>query len=105
VADTFQTVTLSEPVVTPIASSEPPEARHVTIGSVPPPGTPNGVWLMYGDARWYSAGAAAPFSTERFVQIGDYHGFPVYRAKEGDPDVIFIGVGPGGPVAPYKRSQ
>jgi hypothetical protein len=106
VADTFQTIAPTEPVETPIASAEPPEgARHVIIGSVPPPGTPNGVWLTYDETRWYSAGGAVPFSSERFVQIGDYHGFPVYRAREGDPDVIFIGVSPGGPVAPYKRSQ
>jgi hypothetical protein len=104
VADTFQTVAASEPVATPIASAEPPgEARHVTIGSVPAPGTPNGVWLEYDGSRWYSAGAAVPFVSERFVQIGVYREFPVYRDKSGDVDTIFVVSGRGGLVAAYRR--
>jgi hypothetical protein len=104
VADTFQSVGATGPVVTPIASPEPPEGpRHVTIGSVPAPGTPNGVWLEYDGSRWYSAGATVPFVSERFIQIGLYRDFPVYRDKGGDADTIFVVSGPGGLVAAYRR--
>jgi hypothetical protein len=105
VADTFPTVPGPQPVVTPIASAEPADTPppHVTIGSVPPPGTPNGVWVMYDNARWYSAGGAVPLSPDRFAQIGVYRDFPVYRDKGGDANVIFVATGPSGLVAPYRR--
>jgi hypothetical protein len=106
VADTFQTLAAPEPVVEPIVSSEPAEsARHVTIGSVPPPGTRRGFWLMFDGARWYSAGAPVPYSPERFEQVGELQGFPVYRNKIGDADTIFIRTIKDGPLARYIRER
>jgi hypothetical protein len=105
VADTFQTLAGPEPIVAPVAAIEPAEetGRHVTIGSVPPPGTRNGVWLMYDNARWYSAGAAVPFVAGRFAQIGEYRGFPVYREKDGAANTVFVRTTADGPLARYTR--
>ena len=50
---------------------------------VPPSGLrPDGVWLDFNGARWYSDGAAESFSPDRFEPMGEYHGFPVYRDKQ-----------------------
>ena len=86
----------------PLAEAVPIE-QHVIVGSVPPPGTPEGVWIMYDGARWYSAGIAIPYSAERFIQIGEHQGFPVYRAVKGNADTIHVRSAADGPLAPYRR--
>ena len=40
---------------------------------------------------------------DRFIQIGEYRGFPVYRARTGPANEIYIPSVPDGPVAPYKK--
>ena len=61
------------------------------------------VWVPFNGTRWYSAGTAQPYSPDRFAKIGEYHGFPVYRAKATGNDVIYIPSVEGGAVAPYKK--
>jgi len=63
------------------------------------------VWVPYQGARWTSAGAAVPYLADRFVQVGDHHGFPVYRQRNGSADRIYIPSVAGGPVAPYDRNR
>jgi hypothetical protein len=69
------------------------------------PGTVNGVWVAYDGARWYSDGAAVTYSADRFMQVGEYQGYPVFRAKgaTASGDDIYIPSVEGGPVAPYSR--
>ena len=82
---------------------EPSRTRVEIAPSVRPSG-PNGVWLMYDGARWYADGSAVPFSPDRFEPIGEYRGFPVYRAKHGEKkNAIWVSVVKDGPVAPYSR--
>lgn len=73
------------------------------ITAVPHPGDVNGVWLEYQGARWYSDGAAVPFSPDRFEPVGAYQGFPVYRDKIGGGDDLWVAVVKDGPLAPYRR--
>ena len=81
----------------------PSRTRVEIVPSVRPSG-PNGVWLMYNGARWYADGTAVSFSPDRFEPIGDYRGFPVYRAKHGEQkNAIWVSVVKDGPVAPYSR--
>ena len=63
----------------------------------------NGVFVEFNDARWFAAGPAVEYSSERFTKIGDYRGFPVYRAS-GEPDSIYIAPVAGAPnlLAPYR---
>jgi hypothetical protein len=87
-----------------IAAPPPAEApRPTRVESVPPPRSNAGIWIEFSGARWYSAGQAVPFFDDRFVQIGDYHGFPVYRLKNGPSNEIWVPAVIGGPVAPYRR--
>jgi hypothetical protein len=69
------------------------------------PGARNGVWVSYDGARWYSDGPSVTYSPDRFTQVGEYQGSPVYRAKgaTASGDSIFIPSVAGGPVAPFKR--
>ena len=61
------------------------------------------VWVPFEGAQWYSSGAAVSYSSDRFVQVGKYRGFPVYRDKTGTTDQIHIPSVADGPVAPYKK--
>jgi hypothetical protein len=63
----------------------------------------NGVWLDFVGVRWYSSGAAASYSADRFTKVGEYRGFPVYVETVGSKDTIWVQVTNGGPLAPYAR--
>lgn len=76
--------------------------RNVVMNAVSH-GAPDGVWLEFAGARWYSDGAAVSFSPDRFVPMGDYHGFPVYREKDSDRGDIWVAVVADGPLAPYSK--
>jgi hypothetical protein len=91
----------SAPTTTPNTSAVRPQRTRVE--SIPRPTGSRGVWLDYNGARWYSAGASVPFEASRFVQIGEYRGFPVYRDNTGPKDQIWIMVVKDGPVAPYRQ--
>lgn len=81
------------------ATPSPPVTSYV------PRATSNdGVWIEYDGARWYSAGRSVGFDPDRFVPLGNYRGFIVYREKiAAGGDTIFVTVVPDGPVAPYSR--
>jgi hypothetical protein len=82
----------------------PPRPRHTSIVTgVPLTGGPNGVWLEFDGARWYSDGKAMPFSADRFERVGEYQGFPVYRDKTSGGGDVWIAVVKDGPLAPYAK--
>jgi hypothetical protein len=81
-----------------------PHAPHTVMETIQRPqrGT-NGVWLDFVGARWYSSGASASYSADRFTKVGEYRGFPVYVETVGSKDTIWVQVTNGGPLAPYAR--
>lgn len=81
----------------------PSPPRRTIVESIPAPRTTNGIWLEFDGARWYSNGTAVPYAADRFTQIGEYRGFPVYRDKNGRRDQIWVTVVKDGPLAPYAR--
>lgn len=92
--------------VGPMANVAVPDAvlpTRTTVESIPRPGETNGIWLYFNGNRYYLAGAAVPFSADRFALIGQHEGFPVYRDKNGNPNQIWIAVVNGGPLAPYAK--
>ena len=77
--------------------------RTIILTSVPHAGDINGVWLEYNGSRWFSSGSAVLFSPARFEPIGEYHGFIVYRERNGDSDEVWVASVKDGPLAPYRR--
>jgi hypothetical protein len=83
---------------------EPVRPRRTSIlTAVPYTGGPDGVWIEFNGARWYSSGAAVPFSPEQFEPIGEYHGFPVYKDKTAGRDELWVASVKDGPLAPYRK--
>ena len=82
---------------------ESTRARRTTMATVTPPRGRNGIWLMFGGAKYYGAGPAVPFSPDRFIPIGSHEGFLMYRDKQGRPDEIYVTAVKDGPLAPYRR--
>ncbi len=74
------------------------------VESLPHPRATDGVWIPFDGAKWYSAGEAVPYSPERFVQVGSYRGFAVYRERHRrNAREIWVTVVADGPLAPYAR--
>jgi hypothetical protein len=78
-------------------------ASSNTIESIPAPRTNRGIWITWEGEQWYPAGATVPLDRDRFVAVGDYHGFPVYREKTHDAGAIFVPAVKGGLLTPYRR--
>jgi hypothetical protein len=76
---------------------------RISVDAMARTSTTNGIYVEYAGARWYSNGAAATYSPERFTQIGEYRGFAVYRDRARRTDEIWIASVVGGLVAPYQR--
>jgi hypothetical protein len=79
-------------------------SRDRTAGPAPRlrPRASDGVWIEFQGTRWYSDGMAVSYDPDRFVPIGSYRGFPVYR-DSADANRIFVTVAPDGPIAPFTR--
>ena len=87
----------------PSAPSSVARIQRSHIESIPAPRSNAGIWVEFNGGRWHSAGAAVPYFEDRFVQIGDYRGFPVYRLRNGPSNAIWIPAVVDGPLAPYRR--
>jgi hypothetical protein len=86
-----------------VLSIRPRPRRTSIITAVPHTDAASGVWLDFNGARWYSDGPAVSFSPDRFVPMGEYQGFPVYREKGGSGDDIWVSVVKDGPLAPFRK--
>jgi hypothetical protein len=64
---------------------------------------PDGLWIQFENARWFSAGRAVDYDASRFQTLGDYRGFPVYRERAAAGERIYVTVVHDGPVAPFER--
>jgi hypothetical protein len=92
------------PVQGRTAIAAPPAYAPTAMQSIPgPTAGPAGVWIEFEGARYYSDGAAVRYDPSRFVPLGNYRGFPVYRDTRSGTDRIFVTVVPDGPVAPFAR--
>jgi hypothetical protein len=94
----------SEPVAT-TGSSIPDYPLGPLVSARKPEGL-NGIFVEYRDRRWFSSGPAVELDTARFTQIGDYHGFPVYRLGD-DEKTIYVTVAKSarGLIAPYSARR
>ena len=89
----------------PAADARASSSRRETVPltTLQPQGN-QGIWIEYDGARYFAGGAAAVFSADRFTRIGEYQGFPVYRAADdSNKDRIWVTSAIDGPVAPFVR--
>jgi hypothetical protein len=64
---------------------------------------PNGIFVEYDRARWFSSGPPESLDLRTLNRIGEWHGFPVYAAK-GVDNTIYIPVAEGlDALAPYSK--
>jgi len=98
--ETSGVVALQPAPMTPPVSMPPPG-----IESLRRPSGTSGVWVPFNGARWYLDGAAVSYSPDRFVQIGSYQGFSVYRERANGANRIWIPSVSGGLLTPYARRR
>jgi hypothetical protein len=67
--------------------------------------SPNGIFIRYDNARWFSSGPPVAFDPARFVRARETDGFPVYTARRGSRSTIYVPVvkDATGAVAPYSK--
>jgi hypothetical protein len=85
------------------AATPPDRPARLLVQSIPAPRSNAGIWLEFNGARWYSAGKAVPHIADKFVRIGSYRGWPVYRDTTRRNSEIYIPSVAGGPLAPFVR--
>ncbi|HYM26150.1 MAG TPA: hypothetical protein VEU08_23190 [Vicinamibacterales bacterium] len=91
------TETETLPAVPPRRAQRPVETTLRPQGNI-------GIWIEYAGARYYSDGHAAVYRPDRFQRIGEYRGFPVYRAvDDSKKDRIWVTSAQDGPVAPFVK--
>jgi hypothetical protein len=97
---------INEPAASSVGTTGRPDrgqSRRTLVETIPRPSGPNGVWLEFEGARWYSGGATTTFSSDRFEPVGQYHGFPVYRDKSTGKDEIWVSAVKDGLLALYRK--
>jgi hypothetical protein len=95
---------LSSPVATVGPAGVTASAFRSPLQSAQKPRGLNGVFIPYNERHWFSSGAPVAFQTSRFVQIGEYRGFPVYSEKGQETDTIYVPFarGPITAVSPFS---
>jgi hypothetical protein len=78
------------PIVGPLTTARRPEGL-------------NGVYIEFGDRRYFADGPAVILDEQVFTRIGEYHGFPVYRHRGQETTVYIPSLsGERTLVAPYR---
>ena len=88
------------PIGTTGVAPEPPSGP---LASARRPQGLNGVYIEFGDKRYFADGPAVDFDAQAFTRVGEYYGFPVYERK-GQEGTIYVPPLDGAPavVAPYR---
>jgi hypothetical protein len=92
-------------VRTPLSAAQPAivPTRPNIVQSFPAAVSNAGIWIAYDGSRWFLRGDAQSFDPRRFIVVGEYRGFPVYRERSGSRDDIYVPSVSGGPLAHYRR--
>lgn len=85
----------------PAATVQP--ATPIRLATARRPQGLNGVFIDFGNRRYFADGPAVSFNEQLFTRIGDYRGFPVYQQR-GQERTVYIPplAGTPGLVAPYR---
>lgn len=66
-------------------------------------GAANGIFVEFDNRRWFSSGPPVSLDSRLLTRIGEFHGFPVYAARNAGT-TIYVPVAQGmDALAPYSR--
>jgi hypothetical protein len=68
------------------------------------PESNDGVWILFGQQKWISAGPPVPFEDSAFQRIGEYGAFPVFRRIRASGEIIYVPTRKG-LMAPFRLKQ
>ena len=85
-------------VAAPAVVAPPPASSIATLRR---PQNNDGVWITFEDQKWISAGHTVAFEESKFVRVGEYANFPVFRRTGATESVIYVPTGEG-VIAPYR---
>ena len=84
---------------------DPAGPRPATnIATLRKPESNDGVWILFGQQKWISAGPPIPFEESAFQRIGEYGAFPVFRRTRASGEIIYVPTRKG-LMAPYRLKQ
>jgi hypothetical protein len=95
--------TVAAPAAVGTAGIQPPAPPPGPLVTARRPQGLNGVFIEYGNQRYFSDGPAVRFDESRFTRVGDYRGFGVYELAGHEKTVYIPAIGGApGVVAPYR---
>ena len=74
------------------------------IATLRKPESNDGVWILFGQQKWISAGPPILFEESAFQRIGEYGAFPVFRRTRASGEIIYVPTRKG-LMAPYRLKQ
>jgi hypothetical protein len=89
-----------------VETTTPASGSRLPIARIRPRAdSPNGIFIQYENARWFSSGPPVDFDSSRFVRSGEKDGFPVYRDRTRTASTIYLPVATdaAGLLAPYTK--
>jgi hypothetical protein len=88
-----------------VESSPPPDAvgppLSTSIATLRKPVSNDGVWILYQQQTWISAGPPVPYDEADFQRVGEYGTFPVFKRTGASGEVIYVPTRRG-LMAPYR---
>jgi hypothetical protein len=96
-------VTTSAPAALPnVPAVNPTTIPAQPVATLLRPENNDGIWVRFENQRWVNSGGAVPLETSMFVRVGEYAGFPVFRKRDSNEDVIYLPTR-AGLIVPYKK--
>ena len=89
----------SQTTTAPVAVTAP-----TSMTTLRPPESNDGVWILFEEQKWISAGRPIPFERSEYVGAGEYENVPVFKRAGAQDDQIFLLMG-SGLVAPYRLKR
>jgi hypothetical protein len=83
------------------ASATAAPLSATSIATLQRPENNDGMWIMFRQQKWISAGRTIAFGPSKFVRVGEYGGFPVFKRASAIEEVIYVPIRED-LVAPYR---
>jgi hypothetical protein len=79
-------------------------AAPTSMATLRPPENNDGVWIVFEQQKWISAGRSIPFDSASYIRIGEYDRVPVFKRAGANEDVVYLLL-ESGSIAPYRLKR